>query len=103
MHRRIAANGKWCAALFIRYANSSLPLYYGQIPFDRLLQSRFIEHHRMQRLRKTADLVECTLRDFANFEQFCAKRRSIRSQIAGTAKHRSHGGKNLSKLIVQLA
>ena len=57
----------------------------------------------MQRLRKAANFVQRTLRDFANFAQVSAQTRVFRHLISGPAEHGTHGRQNLSEFIVQFA
>ena len=55
----------------------------------------------MQRLRKTADIVQRGLGNFADFAQFGPERRTFRRLIARPAQHRAHGSEDLSELIVK--
>ena len=67
--RSTSIDRKRRSRFLVGYANSRLPFHHRQIPFDRLLKSGFFQHHRMQRLRKTADFIQRTLSNLANLEE----------------------------------
>src|SRR5271163_1418444 len=51
----------------VGYFNSSLPFHRRNVPVNRTLEAGFIEHHRMQRLRKATNFVERRLSDLRDF------------------------------------
>ena len=69
VHARAARNFKNRARLLIRDRNAGLPLDHWQIPIEALLESGFIEHHWMQRLRECANFLKSRLRDIADFDE----------------------------------
>src|SRR5450432_1946880 len=103
VHTRPAIHRKRFALLLIGYGNSRLPFHRGYVPVESALKSGLVEHHRMQRLRKTAHTFQCRLDDLKNFLQVGAQGGSLRRVGSCSAQHRSNGGENLAKLIVQFA
>src|SRR5450432_2162219 len=103
MHRRIAIHCKRRSAFLVGYANSRLPFYHRQIPFDRLLQPRFLQHHRMQRLRQASDFVERSLRNLPYFQQIGPQFGFFWRLIARPSQHRSHRSQDLPELIMKFA
>src|SRR6266496_4852162 len=101
MDSRIAADWERSSTFLVGYANSRLPFHHRQIPLDGRLQAGFVEHDRMQRLRKTADFVQCTLRDLADLKQFRANWRVLRRHPSRSTEHRANRSQNRDEFIVQ--
>ena len=65
VHPGAAIDRKRLALLLIGYCNSGLSFHGGDVPVKRALKPSFIEHDRMQRLRKAANFVQGALHDLA--------------------------------------
>src|ERR1039458_9611250 len=103
VHTCAAIHGERYTLLLIGYGNPRLSFYGRDIPVERALKPGLVQHHRMQRLREAADLLQCGLHDLENFLQVRSEGRSLRRVSARATEHRADGSEDLSKLIVQFA
>jgi len=87
MSANAAFDGEWGPGFFIGYDNSGLLFHRGQIPVQGALQPGLFQRDRVQRLGKTADVVEGILRDVGNLAQLGPQRRSFRKMIARARPH----------------
>src|ERR1700692_1045545 len=66
MHSGTAIHRERLPLFHIGYGNSGLSFYVWDVPVERALQSRLVQHHRMQRLRETATTLQRSLPDLKN-------------------------------------
>src|SRR5579863_5322 len=67
MNSNAAVDRIWGSRFLVGYFNSGLPFHHWNVPVDRTLETGFIQHDRVQRLREAADFVEGGLRNLRNF------------------------------------
>src|SRR3984893_16636410 len=103
MHSGTAIYRKGHPLFLIGYGNSGLSFYVRDIPVERALQSRLVEHHGMQRLRETANTFQRSLHDLKTLLQIRPQRRTFRRMGSRTSQHGPDRGKNLAEFIVQFA
>src|SRR5258708_28337494 len=89
--------------LFIGYGNSRLPLHGREIPGQSRLQTSFVEHDWMQRLREATHRLQRVLRNLANFVELRPQRRTFRRVFFRPPEHGADGSENLSELVMQFA
>src|SRR6202158_201732 len=101
MHSSTAIHRERLPLFLIGYGNSGLSFYVRDVPVERALQSRLIQHYWMQRLRETANTFQCSLHDLKNFLQIRPQRRTFRSMRSRATQHRPNRRENLAEFIVQ--
>src|SRR5690348_4954665 len=89
MDCRAAIKSKWCSGLFIFHDDACLFFNCGEIPLQGAFEPGFIEHDRMKRLGKRADVVEGALRDFADLTQIGAEWRILRQMFFRATEERA--------------
>src|SRR5262245_38966586 len=89
-----------------RFTLGLVPDFHAQLLFEhgKMLvqggaQTDLVQDDRVQRTRKSANLIERGLYDFANLLQL----RGERTLTFGALEHGADGGQNLAELIVQLS
>ena len=96
----IAVDSSAGSALLISYFDSVLFLKSREIDAECAFETGVVENHRMQRLRKSADVIERGLRDIADFAEIGAECRTLRGIFSGAIEQRADGREDLTELVV---
>src|SRR5713101_3533817 len=103
LHAGIVVYAERRSRFFVVQFKAGLPLHGGNIPVERAFEALFLEQHRMKRLRQAANIVQRSLRDFANFLQVFAQWRTLRHLFFHAAEQRTDRCQHLPEFIMQLA
>src|ERR1700690_688153 len=82
---------------------AGLPFHRWNIPIESAFEAGFFEQYRVERLRKTADIVQSGLSNLPDFLQVGMERRICGHIFGGAAQQRADRGEHLAEFIVELA